>query len=346
METTIDLAQAAIQVMFAGDSAFLHNASPLEEFSLGLGVAQENPALIWQWLEQELEKKTTQGFIAQKQNPLAAVPPFYSIVAWNAWKKNPSQARVEQIFDALLHTHQYWYIQRDPQELGLPSIHFPEEAFFLSFNPSLTPSIPFQIQDPGFLGLLCRANECLIEMAQSFNLDPGELIQWNELTVFGLNEDLWDDSTKTYFCYDLKADKKMKSLGLSQFLPLWGGVPDQEQAEGLCRNLIKRHFKEDFWSLPIQSPDFIQPEAIATEKVSPCLNRLIYVGLLRYGFKESARFLKESTLEMVKTYGFHNEYQALMDPYAQIGLGKGNAAATAGIIVDLIKGTGVKKNIH
>lgn len=334
------MAQTAKQVLHAAADAFQHTASAMEQLALGLGYAHSDVGKVWHWLEQELGRQTEQGCIPQLQVTQSCTPPFHSILAWACWKKEPSSARIEKLFDALLQSHHYWYLHRDPQEMGLPCIHFAEEAvmpeFFGNYNA------PFQIQDPAFLGLLCRANECLIEMGEKLQRDLGDLIQWHELTVFGLNEDLWNDASKSYCGVDLLSDQKLNIPNLANYLPLWAGVPDQELAEKMCRNLIKKYFKEEYWALPVQIPT----KGSTGETTSLLLNRVIYAGLLRYGFKENASYLRNSSLQMVGNYGFYQLYQSLMHPYENIGIGKGNSAAAAALVLDLAEGIAEKRSFE
>lgn len=334
------MAQTAVHILHATDDAFQHTASVMEQLALGLGYAHSDVGIVWHWLEQELGRQTEQGCIPQLQATQSSTPPFHSILAWACWKKDPSIARIEELFDALLQSHHYWYLHRDPQEVGLPCIHFAEEAVMPEFFQNY--HAPFQIQDPAFLGLLCRANECLIEMGEKLQRDLNDLIQWHELTVFGLNEDLWDESSKSYCGFDLGSDAKLDNPNLANYLPLWAGVPDQELAEEMCRNLIKRYFQDAYWALPTQLPT----KGSSGETISLLLNRVIYAGLLRYGFKENASYLRKSSLQMVGNYGFHKLYQALMHPHDNIGIGKGNSAVTAALVLDLAEGIAEKRSFE
>lgn len=334
------LAQTALHILHSTDDAFQHTASTMEQLALGLGYAHSDVGKVWHWLEQELSRQTEQGCIPQLQATRSCTPPFHSILAWTCWKKDPSTASIEDLFDALLQSHHYWYLHRDPQELGLPCIHFAEEAVMPEFFENH--DAPFQIQDPAFLGLLCRANECLIEMGEQLQRDLSDLIQWHELTVFGLNEDLWDGASKSYCGFDLLSGQKLNIPNLANYLPLWAGVPDQELAEEMCRNLIKRYFQDTYWALPIQLPT----KDSSGETVSLLLNRMIYAGLLRYGFKENASYLRKSSLQMVGNYGFYKLYQALMHPHDNIGIGKGNSAPAAALVLDLANGIPEKRGFE
>ena len=328
-----------MHILHAADDAFQHSASAMAQLALGWGYAHSDVGKVWQWLEQELGRQTDLGCIPQVHHAQICTPPFYSILAWTCWKKDPSIARIEDLFAALLQSHRFWYLHRDPQEMGLPCIHFAEEAVMPEFFHQHYSSSPFQIQDPAFLGLLCRANECLIEMGEKLNHDLGDLVQWQELTVFGLNEDLWDDASKSYCGFDLLSGQKLGLPNLANYLPLWAGVPDQEQAEQLCRGLIKGYFREDYWALPTQIP------GSGTEKgrVSLLLNRCIYAGLLRYGFKDNATYLRKSTLAMVGDYGFYPEYQSMVDHHENIGIGAGNNLPSAALVIDLATGIAEKR---
>lgn len=315
----------------------------MEQYALGLGYAHVDVPSAWQWLQRELARQDHQGNIPQIIQTQAATPPFYSILVWNWWKKVPEALDLSLCFAALYQQQRYWYEQRDPQGLGLPSIHWPEEAPLPELYTALYPQGNFVVQDPAFLALLCRANECLIDLGQSIGTDITELVQWQELSVFGLNEDLWHVPSKRYRALDVSTGEYLADASwLSQYLPLYAGVPDQEQAEHLCRSLITTHFLPDFWLLPIQAVG----KEHSTTTVSLLLNRLLYVGLLRYGFKENAALLKRKTLQMVGDYGFYPRYQAAMDPYTNIGLGAGNEPSAAALILDLATGIPEKRSLE
>jgi hypothetical protein len=332
------LVQAAMEIVHSAADALENSASAMEQYALGLGYTYSDPAGAWTWFHRELSRQTPQGNLPNVQNLLANTPPFHAILAWYWWKKDPESAPINACFDGLVNLHRYWYEQRDPAELGLPAIHFAEESLIPEFLKNVYHSTPFKVQDPAFLGLLCRANECLIELGEALGKDLTELLQWQELTIFGLNEDLWDAQLGVYRMMDLDSGKSLRAQWLSNYIPLWAGVPDQEQAEKMCRSLVKGFFRENYWVLPTQIPTESTSETEANEVVSPLLNRLIYAGLLRYGFKENANYLNKKALQMVGSYGFYPNYKALMHPYDNIGIGKGNAAGTAAIVLDMANG--------
>ena len=343
---TSSLAQAALQIVQSAAGGLQYCTSAMEQYALGLGHAYTDHAGAWDWLQDALASQTEQGNIPNMHHPQASTPPFHSILAWYWWKKNPEAARIEACYETLLKTHAYWYEQRDPRELGLPCIHFAEESLWPEGLQAIYGAGRFQVQDPGFLALLCRANECLADLGEALGKDLSTLLQWQELTVFGLNEDLWDDRTNTYRPYDVVQAKRLPGLYLSNYLPMWAGVPDQEQAERLGSSLVKSFFREEYWALPTQIPQEKTAETETKLQVSPLLNRLMYAGLIRYGFVENARYLLKKTAQMVGSYGFYPAYQALMHPYDNIGIGLGNNAATAAIVLDMSNGLLEKRSFE
>ncbi|MBK9490067.1 MAG: hypothetical protein IPO07_15800 [Haliscomenobacter sp.] len=281
-----------------------HCTSALEQYALGLGHTYTDHTRSWDWLQQTLASQANHGSIPNVQQPQASTLPFHSILAWHWWKKDPKTARIEACYEALLKTHAYWYEQRDPHELGLPCIHFVEESLWPESLQAIYGTGSFQVQDPGFLALLCRANECLADMGEALGKDLSTLLEWQELTVFGLNEDLWDDRTNIYCPYDVVQAKRLPGPSLSNYLPMWAGVPDQEQAERLGRSLVKSFFREEYWALPTQIPQEKTGETETSLAVSPLLNRLMYTGLIRYGFVENANYLLRKRYKWLVLTGF------------------------------------------
>lgn len=62
-------------------------------------------------------------------------------------------------------------------------------------------------------------------------------------------------------------------------------------------------------------------------------NWMIWLGLLKYGYKNIAQQIRQGILELVANYGFREYY----DPFTGEGPGGKSFAWTAALVIDLIK---------
>jgi len=61
---------------------------------------------------------------------------------------------------------------------------------------------------------------------------------------------------------------------------------------------------------------------------------MIWLGLLKYGYKNEAGLIKQGVLELVENHGFREYY----DPYKGQGLGGRDFSWTAALAIDMING--------
>jgi len=93
-----------------------------------------------------------------------------------------------------------------------------------------------------------------------------------------------------------------------------------------------------YWSaVPLASLDQTEPgfdpSQVGRGAVSPLLNWLLVRGLYRYGFADLAGQLSQATLAMAAEHGMWEGYHASSGQ----GIGHEGAAATAALVLDLLK---------
>jgi hypothetical protein len=193
----------------------------------------------------------------------------------------------------------------------------------------------FTIEDLNFNSILIRANTHLREIAKSIREEiPKDLDKSMSKTEKAL-EDLWDPYNAQYFSRDFITHKLLKVPSIATLLPLYAGSISQERADHLVKMLENAHqFGPAFPvpSVPLDSPWFSSkrywqgPSWVNT-------NWLIIDGLKRYGYKDHAEALRESTIEMVSTSGCYEYF----DPINAEPAGAENFSWTAALTIDLIK---------
>jgi neutral trehalase len=167
--------------------------------------------------------------------------------------------------------------------------------------------------------ILCWSNECLVKIGGEIGADVSELVEWNELTIYSMNEKLWNEEEGFYQAYDLVAEQAIVLPVINSLLPLIAPLADQDQAERMLENLAGDRFgnPQDLslcasYGVEQVDVDFARywrgPIWINT-------NWLLYQGLLRYDMEAAAARIKEDSLALIKQYGFYEYY----DPRPNIG---------------------------
>jgi hypothetical protein len=193
----------------------------------------------------------------------------------------------------------------------------------------------FMIEDLNFNSILVRNNELLRQIAKSIRKPlPDELEANMELTAKAFDE-LWDEYSAQYYSRDFVTHRLLKEPSIATLLPLYAGNISQERAAKLVKLLEKDNLFGPAYpvpSVPLESSYFDEirywqgPTWINT-------NWLIIQGLERYGYKDHAEALRESTLELVASGGM-SEY---FNPLTGEPLGAKNFSWTAALAIDLLK---------
>ena len=169
---------------------------------------------------------------------------------------------------------------------------------------------PIRVQDPFFNAILSFSNEAMIEIGRVIKEDVTDFVLWNELTVFSMNEKLWDEEQGIYNAYDMVNEAFIPGDTLSGLLPIVADVPNIDQAENILRNI-----KDEFFSGTTKNPMYLCPTYDVTSEninlgerqrgaVSISQNWLLYQGLKRFEMNAVAQKVKNDSLELMEKYGF------------------------------------------
>jgi hypothetical protein len=191
----------------------------------------------------------------------------------------------------------------------------------------------FSIEDLNFNCILIRANTHLKEIAKSIREElPEDLIHSMHKTEKRL-EELWDPYSGQYYSRDFITHRLLKTPSIATLLPLYAGTITQERAEQLVRLLESEHQFGPAYPVPsVPTNSFwFQPKLYWQGPSWVNMNWLIIDGLKRYGFKDHAAALTETTLEMVGTSGCWEYF----DPLTGQPAGSPNFSWTAALALDL-----------
>lgn len=149
---------------------------------------------------------------------------------------------------------------------------------------------------------------CLEKIAKCLD-KTGDSVEWKRRRVeiaARINELLWDDEDTFYHDLD-EFGEFIPVKTAAGFMPLFGQIPDRDQAEALRMHLMNPN---GFWA-PLPVPTVSQDEPAYSQDMwrGPTwmnINTLIYYGLMAYGFfQEGRRLARVSLQEMVRCYMLH-----------------------------------------
>ncbi|PIZ62970.1 glycoside hydrolase [Candidatus Saccharibacteria bacterium CG_4_10_14_0_2_um_filter_52_9] len=191
------------------------------------------------------------------------------------------------------------------------------------------------IEDLSFNSIFIRANSHLRDIAKSLQEElPADLVKRMAKTEETL-EELWDPYSGQYYSRDFITHRLLKVPSIATLLPLYAGSISQEKADQLVKMLENEYAFGPAYpvpSVPVNSFWF-QPKRYWQGPSWVNTNWLIIDGLKRYGFKDHAAALRESTMEMVAESGCYEYF----DPLSGEGVGAENFSWTAALAIDLLK---------
>lgn len=192
----------------------------------------------------------------------------------------------------------------------------------------------FAIEDLTFNSIFLRGNQHLQAIAKDIKQTiPKELDERMKLSVKKL-EDLWDPYAQEYFSRDFITHKLLKVSSIASLMPLYSGAISKERAEHLVRKLENDHMFGPNYPVPSApiSSEWFDANRYWQGPSWVNANWLIIDGLERYGFKDHAAALRETTLEMVAKGGFYEYF----NPLNGKPLGVQDFSWTAALTIDLL----------
>jgi hypothetical protein len=193
----------------------------------------------------------------------------------------------------------------------------------------------FTIEDLAFNSMLIRANTHLRDIATSLREELPEDLEHHMTKTEKALEELWEPYSGQYYSRDFVTHRLLKVPSIATLLPLYAGSISKERATQLVKLLEDEHVFGPAYPVPSvpTSSFWFHPRLYWQGPSWVNMNWLIIDGLTRYGFKDHAAALRESTLEMVTKSGC-SEY---FDPLTGEAAGADNFSWTAALAIDLLK---------
>ena len=199
---------------------------------------------------------------------------------------------------------------------------------------------PFLAQDILFNAILYRADEDLRALAVSLGESTAEIDDWLTRVKLNFNTRFWHEDVGLYYDYDARSGKPIPVNTASTFLPLFGGLPSERQAE----SLVKEHLlNPDEYALGGDVRHWVTTTAKNEPTWEPrrywrgpawiIMNWFIIEGLRRYGYNDLGETIRRDTLSLIETSGFREYY----DPRDGSGCGSTDFSWSAALAIELMQ---------
>ena len=160
-----------------------------------------------------------------------------------------------------------------------------------------------------------------------------------EKAARAINGKLWDEEHSIYVDFDLAAGRPIYSYVAPNFAgPLFAGIPDEESARRMVRELESPGFGLSDESItPVPSYDrygfAFSPTRYWRGPVWINVNWFLARGLDRYGYEDPARRLRNTIVSLCRDEGYYEYF----DPLTGAGHGSDLFSWTAALLLDVMR---------
>ncbi|PTM10837.1 MAG: hypothetical protein DA408_14955 [Bacteroidetes bacterium] len=273
------LLQAA-QGFLSGNGLALTGALPAAWLIFLWALARvhwETAAQIWEVIFQHQNTDGSLYYPQTTPDPSQYFPPIFGgllpVMVELAPDPSLGHAFLSTYFPKVLTQHLWLQQTADPAEEGL--LHW--------VMPAATAAGYQTVYHPAVQTFWIWSCEALIALGGQLNTDVLELITTNELSIFQMEDVLWQEDQKSYLLQETLSVALLPTPGAVGFLPLFAHIPDQDRAEKMLAAM-----KSLGYALQKKQPGDA-PTPIPWSSASAFL---IYRGLLNYEMEAAAAALK------------------------------------------------------
>jgi neutral trehalase len=192
----------------------------------------------------------------------------------------------------------------------------------------------FAIEDVSFNAILLRNNQLLRDIAEEIKQPIDEQLAEDIARAESAFEQLWDPYSSQYYSREFVSHRLLKQPSIGTLIALYSGTIPQKNADQLVKTLEDEQMFGPPYpvpSVPVGS-DWFQEHTYWQGPTWINANWLIIDGLERYGYKDHADALKQSTIEMLKRHGCFEYFSPLDGSPA----GAQNFSWSAALAIDLL----------
>jgi hypothetical protein len=191
-----------------------------------------------------------------------------------------------------------------------------------------------KVEDAGFNAIFIRANSHLQQIAKSLGAQLPQGLQADIKHTEEAYNDLWDEAASQYFSFNINTGEKIFIPSIATFLALYSGKISKEHAAKLVEHLENPQTYNAKFPVPSvpQNSDWFAQHRYWQGPTWINTNWLIADGLERYGFKDEAAKIRESSLKLVDKAGFYEYFSPIDGSPA----GAHNFSWTAALTIDFL----------
>jgi mannosylglycerate hydrolase MGH1-like protein len=225
---------------------------------------------------------------------------------------------------------------------------------------------PFKVKDIVFSSILYVANSYLLKILNTITEDDDNNINYNKIKDLQMIKGWISKTEQNYFKYftptqkleGLEADdlydydliKKgwIEKRTIASLIPIYTDIIPKEKIHVLVKWIDHAHYCGQgnchVAALPSTdlSESYFREANYWRGPVWINTNWMIYLGLLKYGYKKRAEQIRQGIFELALNHGFREYY----DPFTGQGLGGSDFSWSAALVIDMILRRGSNKNIH
>jgi hypothetical protein len=252
------------------------------------------------------------GFIAHMMTPVQTSqitqPPILAWACWEAYQVTEDRGFLQQAYPALCRYLEWDMKNRDWNGNGLLGWLIEGQPLCRSGESGMDNSSRFDRGGPwdsvDMNAYAVNDMRCVAHIARTLGRGP-EAVQWDgraEALSNRVNRLLWDEESGFYYDRELDGDL-LPIKSNAGFLPLFAGIASAGQAARLVTHLSD---PTQFWPhLPVPTIALDEPSYEPDMWRGPTwinINRLICLGLRRYGYHDLACELRQRTLDEINRW--------------------------------------------
>lgn len=248
--------------------------------------------------------------VATPLNPQEAEVTKPPLVAWAAWKLYTSSGNrdfLDEVYEPIVRWNNWWLEKNDSDHDGVIEYNHPYSSG-LDDSPLWDEGMP--VESPDINTYLVLQAEALSKMALTLGLEQDAAI-WNERAAERVQlmiDHLWDPQAGVFWA--MRDHKRIPVLTPFNLYPLITGRLDRAMADRLVEHLLS---PDEFWAnFPIATvarndPKY-DPERMWRGPSWMNINYLFIEGLMRSGYPDVARSLRDKTLDLMMRHNDIYEY--------------------------------------
>ncbi|MBI4786224.1 MAG: hypothetical protein HY782_04160 [Chloroflexi bacterium] len=234
-------------------------------------------------------------------------PPLLAWTAWKLYQASGNRDFLDEIYEPIVRWNRWWFEKNDGDGDGIVEYNHPYSSG-LDDSPLWDEGVP--VESPDINTYLVLQAQALSKIAQVLGLED-EAREWSRRADELLRqviEHFWDEKAGVFWA--LRDHTRIAALTPFNLYPLLTGRLERAMADRLVAHLTD---PQEFWAnYPIatvaRNDPHYSPERMWRGPAWMNINYLFVEGLTRSGYLDTARELRDKTLELMMRHSDIYEY--------------------------------------